>query len=269
MSQTSYSNTMTAAFAGMLADTGRNDIFGALQAEASLEIPFGVMVCKGTGDNDAKLPAASDAKLIGVLVHSHAYEPRTDLGTTGVKPGATLNVMNRGRMHVLVEETVVREDRAYIRYASGAGGTQLGAFRKSAVSNETIDVRANVKFVTSASSGQLAIIEVDMLNTMSIGATGAAGESAYTTSAANFNMPAENATVVVTVVNTGWAAVGQVVFVTGAGYMEVTAKDSTHLTLKNIESTGSGTYPANVAPATTISSGALIVPAGVSGPVGP
>jgi hypothetical protein len=165
MSQTSYSNTMTAAFAGMLADTSDNDIFGALQAEASSEIPFGVMVCKGTGDNDAKLPAASTAKLFGVLVHSHNYEPRIDLGTVGVKPGATLNVLNRGRIHVVVEENVTREDRAYVRYAAGAGGTQLGAFRKSAVVDETIDATAKCKFVTSASAGQLAIVEVDMLNT--------------------------------------------------------------------------------------------------------
>jgi hypothetical protein len=266
MSQTSYSLTIAAAFAGMLADTGDNDIFGAVQAESSLEIPFGVMVCKGTGDNDAKLPAAADAKLLGVLVHSHSYEPKIDLGTTGVKPGAVLNVLNSGRVWVLVEENVTREDRAYVRYAAGAGGTQLGAFRKSAVSNETIDVRANVKFVTSASSGGLAIIEADNLNTMSTGPTGAAGESAYTTTAANFNMPAEAATVVVTVVNTGWAAVGMVVFVAGAGHLEVTAKGSTSLTLKNIESTGSGTYPGNAAPSTTIASGALVVPAGVSGP---
>lgn len=164
MSQTSYSYTMSAAFAGMLADVGDNDIFGAVQAESSLEIPFGVMVCKGSGDNDAKLPAASTAKLLGVLVHSHNYEPRLDLGTTGVKPGAMLNILNRGRIYVTVEEAVTKEDRAYVRYAAGAGGTQLGAFRKSAVTDETIDVTKKCKFVTSASSGGLAVVEVDMLN---------------------------------------------------------------------------------------------------------
>lgn len=166
MSQTTYSYTMTTAFAGMLADSNiaLNDIFGAVQAEASAEIPFGVMCCKGTGDNDAKLPAASNAKLIGVLIHSHTYEPRLDLGTVGVKPGAMLNIMNKGRVWVLVEENVTREDRAYIRYAAGAGGTQLGAFRKSSVSGETIDATKTCKFVTSASAGQLAVVEVDMLN---------------------------------------------------------------------------------------------------------
>lgn len=81
-------------------------------------------------------------------------------------------------------------------------------------------------------------------------------------------MPAISATVTVTVSNAGqfgnrWAAVGQVVFVEGAGYFTVTAIVGTNqLTLFNLG------YPNNTNPPTTIGSGGYISPAGLIGPQG-
>lgn len=76
-------------------------------------------------------------------------------------------------------------------------------------------------------------------------------------------MPAVSATVIVTVAVSTWASIGQVVFISNAGYFEVTAKpDSTHLTLENLGYTG------NVAPATIVAGGQTVSPGGLIGPTG-
>jgi hypothetical protein len=163
MSQTSYSTYFAAAIAGMLADTYRlGDYLHAKQAEASAEIPFGVMVAKGTNEKMGILPAAANAVLKGVLLHQHIYEAR-DLGTVGLKPGPMMNLVNKGRIWVITETSVTDGQRAFIRYAAGSGGSQLGAFRNAAVTNETIDLTGRARFVGDHTSG-LAIVEIDMLN---------------------------------------------------------------------------------------------------------
>lgn len=94
---------------------------------------------------------------------------------------------------------------------------------------------------------------------------GTPGKNAYTFLTASFTMPAISATVTVTVSNAGqfgnrWAAVGQVVFVEGAGHFTVTAIVGTNqLTLFNLG------YPGNTSPTTTIGSGGYISPAGLIG----
>lgn len=104
------------------------------------------------------------------------------------------------------------------------------------------------------------------------GAAGTNGVNAYTTTTAQFVMPAEGATVVVTVGSSAWATVGQIVAVEvgGAfGHFEVTAKtDSTHMTLENLEDTATGVYATNSTPATVFAIGATVSPAGLQGPAG-
>ncbi len=166
MSQTTIPTSLQVAIAGQLADTNDNMTVVGVSGEASAEIPFGVMVCKGSTDDAHILVAASTAKLTGVLVHQHTYDngPNGSLGTTGLKPKAVFDVLRQGTIYVLVEEAVVAQDRAFVRYAAGAGGTVLGAFRKTAVSSETIDVGTKCQFLTSAASGGYAVLHVDMLN---------------------------------------------------------------------------------------------------------
>lgn len=170
MSQTSYAE-QPAAFAGMLADaTIVKHADTLVQGEASAEIPFGVAVALSTSPGTdgtpgkAVLPAAANAKIWGVAVHSHDYDNRTELGTTGMKPKVLLSALRKGRIWVTVETAVVAGDRAHIRYAAGAGGSQLGAFRNASVVNETIDLTKVAVFLTTASIGGLAMVEVDFTN---------------------------------------------------------------------------------------------------------
>jgi hypothetical protein len=89
---------------------------------------------------------------------------------------------------------------------------------------------------------------------------GTPGVDAFTTTEAQFIMPAVNGSTVVSVNNSVWAAIGQSVFVEGAGQFEVVAKPtSTQLTLKNLG------YAANFAPATVVALGKRVSPSGVAG----
>lgn len=161
MAQTTYAD-MTSGFAGMRADNGDYDAVTRLNSEASLEIPFGVIVAEGSGDQDAILPAADTAVLVGAVMAN--YRAAEDIGTTGLKADTLFPVMRKGRILVTVEENVVKGDRLYVRYAAGSGGTQLGACRASAVIGETIDASSKGVYLTAASSGGLAVLEVDFTN---------------------------------------------------------------------------------------------------------
>ncbi len=160
MSQTSYSATMTYGIEGQLADSGPVDILSRVNGEASLEIAFGLGVKKGTGDEAVLSPTAEGDRIEGIVVHSHAYAKTTELDT-GVKAKGSLSILRKGRILVKVEEAVVRGDRGWCRAVAGAGGTRLGAWRKSDVGAETIDCTTQAEFLTSASANGLAVLEVD------------------------------------------------------------------------------------------------------------
>jgi len=95
------------------------------------------------------------------------------------------------------------------------------------------------------------------------GPAGAAGVNAFTTTTADFAMPAVSGTVNVAVVDSTWIPVGETVFIETAGYLVVTATpDSTHVTVQN------NGLPGNAAPATNIVTGAKVSPGGVQGATG-
>jgi hypothetical protein len=100
------------------------------------------------------------------------------------------------------------------------------------------------------------------------GTNGTNGINAYATTTGAFTMPAELASVTVAVDESAWAAVGQNVYVNGAGYFEVEATGTLQMTLKNLEDTANSMYVVNVAPGTVIATGKRVSPAGLQGPAG-
>lgn len=160
MSQTEITATMSAGFAGQLVGSN-HDIDAGIQAESSAEMPFGVCVVFGTTEQGVKLPAAVTDNVKGIVGHSHAYDKTRELGDTGIKPKCQVNVVRRGQIYVTVEEAVAPGDRAYVRYA---GSGQKGAFRKSEVSGETIDVTLECQFKTVTAANGLAIVDCDFIN---------------------------------------------------------------------------------------------------------
>ncbi len=179
--QSSYTDAPSVAFAGMIADNSM--VFDAksfISAEASAQMPFGVAVAfkpSSTYDTDATMPANSTDKVAGILMHAPGYErtftvPLPDgttgtvgeLGATGLLPGAVLSLLRKGRIWVTVEDGCTVGDRLYVRYSANGGNTQLGACRATDDSGHAIDLTKIGQYVTSASAGGLAMLEVDFTN---------------------------------------------------------------------------------------------------------
>lgn len=110
------------------------------------------------------------------------------------------------------------------------------------------------------------------------GATGAAGTNgtngvnAFTLTTVPFDMPAEGANVVVTVEDSTWMAIEQILVVSVGGvfgWFEVVSKPTTTtVELKNLKSTATDEYMDNSAPGTVFANGAEISPGGLQGPAG-
>lgn len=162
--QTSYSTSLTAAFEGMKADSGACEVWSMVNNEASLEIPFGHGVAfEGSTDEQGALsPDALTDKLAGILLHSHDYSnsPNGDLGTLGVKAGGVLNVMRKGRIWAVCANGCAIGDRLFVRVL---GGTE-GELRSAADGVNTIDATTQGVWLTTATAGNLAVLEVDFTN---------------------------------------------------------------------------------------------------------
>lgn len=166
--QSSYTQNMTKAFAGMLADSGDHDVIAMRNDEASASIAFGRAVKFGstTDGTSAKLPDSENAVIAGIVMHSHAYSnsPNGDLDSTGLKVGATMNVLRKGRMWVTVEDAVIPGDRLWVRGVAGGDPEFLGGLLPADDSTDTVDCTGQGQFLTAAAAGALAVLEVDFTN---------------------------------------------------------------------------------------------------------
>lgn len=159
------------AFAGQLADTGPYDTASALVEDASNEIPFGVLVVRGTADNQCKLPAAQAdvtiLKTLGIVKHGFAYAKDTELGDNGLKRYATASVVKHGRMRVYSSEAVAVSDAVRVRATNNAGAAGSatlgpGTFCKSAAANHTMLLTKGARWVAGAAAGGYPILEFDI-----------------------------------------------------------------------------------------------------------
>jgi hypothetical protein len=160
--QTSYGTSMTAAISGQLADNGANDCIPKYNEEASAEVKFGAAVCWGTTENGALLPAAETDKVIGIVVHSHAYTKGftgAELGSTGVVSNGNLSVLRKGRIWVTCRSGCTRGDRLWVRCTAAPG--VVGDLENADDGTETIDCTNQGVWLTSAAAGALALLEVD------------------------------------------------------------------------------------------------------------
>lgn len=164
--QTSYSASFTAGFSGQLYGTDGHEMIAMRNDEASAEIAFGRAVkFNSTSDGtSAKLPASESDKIAGIVVHSHRYLPTTELGTTGLKPNVVMNVLRRGKILVTVEDAVQVGDRLWVRAVAGGDPEFLGGLCVADDSTDTVDCTNQGVFLTAASAGGLAVLDVDFTN---------------------------------------------------------------------------------------------------------
>ncbi len=163
MSQTSYTVNQLTAFAGQLGDIGPHDI-GSFVWKYSGALPAGVGVVQDTtSDASIKVPGASgdvtSELFMGVTVLSQAHENLVSGGGSYEQHDA-VSVMKKGRIWVQVEEAVTPVSPVYVRFASGAGGTQQGSFRASA-DTATAAQLSKARYLTSAAAQGFALVEIN------------------------------------------------------------------------------------------------------------
>jgi hypothetical protein len=157
-----------AFIAGQVADSNPFSQLSASNTDTVI-IPFGVAVKLDGATAGFKLPAATGditnrmfIASIGQRVRSNYYDVNGNLvaaDTYGATPGSSMSAYELGDIAVVVEEAVLPGDQVFIRFATGAGGTQLGAFRKSA-DTATATAHPSWFFLTGASAGGFAIVKV-------------------------------------------------------------------------------------------------------------
>lgn len=164
--QTSVPATMTIGLVGQLADLwtlNSGDVWSATNAEASAEIAFGLAVKRGTADGSMNVLTAITEAVFGVTVFNHLFSKPDELGDTGMKPNVTGDVLRMGRIYVLTETNITPASGVFVRALVSGGNTTIGAFRGTADGVTTIDISAFAQWVTTATAGNLAVLEVDFL----------------------------------------------------------------------------------------------------------
>lgn len=169
--QSSYPLAPAIGYNGMLATGGDSMVLTALNAEASAEIAFGRGVAfklsSPTTDYDVLLPAANTDKIFGIAVHSHSHSsaPDGDLGTVGIKPDGTFDVIRSGLIMVVCENGCAVGDRLFVRAVSAEDGTEFhGGLRSAADSTDCVDCTKQGQWMTKAAAGGLAWLQVDFVN---------------------------------------------------------------------------------------------------------
>ena len=162
--QTVYNINQLASQAGMIYDLGENDFISAVNQ--SVAVGFGLGLAQGSGaDGRCKLPAASGDVTnlflgISALVQTKEQPYPSLSGPVQYPAGSDIAIMRKGRIWVQVEEAVVPMGPVFCRFASGAGGTQLGAFRTSADTATAAQVPHAVYRSTAAAQG-FAVVELN------------------------------------------------------------------------------------------------------------
>jgi hypothetical protein len=165
--------------------------------------------------------------------------------------GATVNIT------VTASNRFTVEDWIFIPIA--------GYYEVTAIVDTTHITIENLGDVWNAAAGATITTGAAILPQTSIGGTGGGGpgQNAFSTTSANFTVPAALATVSVTMASTAWlGGAGYTVFIAGAGYYAVSSiTNATQAVLTNL-----GYVPTNSAPGTVINSGAMVTPGGIAGP---
>lgn len=173
--QTTFSDAPAIGFAGTLDSNLAHDVITMKNAEASLSIAFGRAVKfkdTVTSDKDAVLPVAETDKILGIVLRADTYgvawtdlDGNTfgELDSVGIKPGAFLNVLRRGRVLVTAEDAVEAGDKLWVRCTTGTPSNVevIGGLTNADEGTETIDCTAVGTWMTSAAAGGLAWLDVN------------------------------------------------------------------------------------------------------------
>ena len=143
MPQTTHAIEMPVARAGLVADSGIVQDTISRLAEDAAGAHAGTFLVPGTdAENQAVVPTSAaeitDGDWLGVVMYDASVNPPTSAAAIAADnefdTEAMLPIVQKGRVWVLCDPgaTIVANSPAFVRFAAGAGGTKLGAFREDA-----------------------------------------------------------------------------------------------------------------------------------------
>lgn len=174
--QTTYSTAPAVAIAGLCADVSQVTRRMTAKNTDVVSIPFGAVVAfdtsSPTSEHDVNLPAASTAKLKGLVEYGNVFE-RTfqlidgttvgELDSTGLVVNSIFTIAQSGQFWVTCEDGCTAGDRLFVRFATSAGpvGTVGAARSTDAGSSTCIDATTVGQWMTTAVAGGLAKLQFD------------------------------------------------------------------------------------------------------------
>lgn len=169
MSQLTYLNEPTVPGAGVLGDSGDNDIVSRFSAAV---IPFGRMLSYDGEAGKAKLPAAAGdlafANIEGIAVATQAIENQAAnaLGVAGINAPAypatmEINVLRRGRIWVWVEQAVVKTDTVFVRHTV-SGNEVVGNFRKDLDTANAVSLGEKARFESETTAAGWVLVGLNL-----------------------------------------------------------------------------------------------------------
>lgn len=171
--QTSVETTPPIGVPGQLAtefDEHNARVDSGTNEEAATNIPFGIMVKRGTTKGQIKLPTAATDYLEGVVAHANEFDAESqladatvnDFDQSAIKPGVTAGLIQSGVVIVVPEDTDVETAGVHVRIAANGGNTQLGAFTPNPDDVNTIDLTPCARWVDAPVAGQLTRVWIDL-----------------------------------------------------------------------------------------------------------
>lgn len=150
-----------------LVDSGTNE-------EAATNIPFGVMVKRGTAKGLVKLPTTAADVLDGILVRADEFDYPSQVADatvntyeqSAIKPKVTAGLLKKGTIWVIPEATnASAASEVHMRIVAGAGNNiTLGAFTPTAEAAKTVDISAFARWVEPPVAGTPTPLWIDLTN---------------------------------------------------------------------------------------------------------
>ena len=159
--QTAYDYGTPEALLGMMTEDFTRYVDSVIP-QAAVKIGKMLTADKTAGKvrNAAKLPAAAaditKPGAMGIVILDSTREGGADWPALRPTP-----VLRRGRIWVLAEQDLGRWVHPFIRYASGAGGTELGSFRADGDTSTAAQCTHAIT-LTDAAAGSLILVEIDL-----------------------------------------------------------------------------------------------------------
>jgi hypothetical protein len=178
--QSSYPLELTAGHEGLIADL-QAYVSRSYTNESSAVIPYGHAVINdssATSGLGAKLPAgASATAVLGIAADSNvfenvsgSYEPtptnKTSDGRIGYPEKQMVNVLSKGVIWVYAVHAVALGDAVRLFHTDSASASSnkgyKGRFGKTAEAGKTFEVTAGARWLSAASAGNIALLEIDI-----------------------------------------------------------------------------------------------------------